>query len=170
MEQQRVATGEVWDRRHIAWLPVEADQRRELGPNIVEYSRRYATVQGNDGPRHGVDTADMAGENFAAHRQSWWQHDTVPNGRTREVIGQTMAKRLACQNASGATTSAGRRPPCSRPIRGSKSVQMRSPSFGSKSASLNDFSPEIRAPVECGTHLLRSYSDQQVLQAIPRLP
>jgi len=54
----------------------------------------------------------------------------VGNGRTREAIGQTIAKCVARQNATGDRTSAGRRPPCSRPVRGSKSVQIRSPSSG----------------------------------------
>jgi hypothetical protein len=55
----------------------------------------------------------------------------LPNGRTRDVIGQTSAKPLARQNSTGDKTSAGRRPLCSRPMRGSKSVQIRSPASGS---------------------------------------
>jgi hypothetical protein len=47
------------------------------------------------------------------------------------VIGQTIANPLARQKPTGETTSAGRRPLCSRPIRGSKSVQIRSPDAGS---------------------------------------
>src|SRR5271166_5946627 len=54
----------------------------------------------------------------------------VPNGRTREVTGQTIANSVTRQKSAGETTSAGRRPLCSRPKRGSKSVQTRSPASG----------------------------------------
>lgn len=54
----------------------------------------------------------------------------VPKGLTREVIGQTTANSVTWQNSPGETTRAGRRPLCSRPTRGSKSVQIRSPASG----------------------------------------
>src|SRR6202045_3170581 len=54
----------------------------------------------------------------------------VGNGRTRDVIGQTTAKPVFSVKAAGETTRAGRRPACSRPLVGSKSVQIRSPVSG----------------------------------------
>jgi hypothetical protein len=54
----------------------------------------------------------------------------LPNGLMRVVIGQTMANSAARQNSPGDTTRAGRRPLCSLPTRGSKSVHNRSPAFG----------------------------------------
>jgi hypothetical protein len=54
----------------------------------------------------------------------------VGKGRTRDVIGQTIARPVFSVNAAGETTRAGRRPACSRPLVGSKSVQMRSPVSG----------------------------------------
>ena len=54
----------------------------------------------------------------------------VPKGRTREVIGHTIANSVARLNSPGETTNAGRRPLCSRPTRGSKSVQTKSPASG----------------------------------------
>ncbi len=48
-------------------------------------------------------------------------------GLTFEVIGQTIAKRDASQNCNGEMTTAGHRPLCSRPTRGSKSIHTRSP-------------------------------------------
>lgn len=54
----------------------------------------------------------------------------VGNGLIRLVIGQTMTKPVFKTKAAGETTRAGRRPACSRPIVGSKSVQIRSPASG----------------------------------------
>src|SRR6266850_4825853 len=54
----------------------------------------------------------------------------VGNGRTRDVIGQTIASPVFSVNAAGETTRAGRRPACSRPLVGSESVQIRSPVSG----------------------------------------
>ncbi len=50
-----------------------------------------------------------------------------PKWRIVVVIGQTMAKAEAAKKAPGYRTRAGPRPLCSRPTRGSKSVQIRSP-------------------------------------------
>lgn len=55
----------------------------------------------------------------------------VPKGRTRDVIGHTTVKPVDRQKATGDTTSAGRQSPCSRPARGSMSVQIRSSASGS---------------------------------------
>src|SRR6266436_7182017 len=71
----------------------------------------------------------------------------VPNGRTREVIGQTIANSVTRQKSPGETTSAGRRPLCSRPMRGSKSVQIRSPASGAYGiGSLDDLAAFVRPP------------------------
>ncbi len=94
----------------------------------------------------------------------------VPNGLTRVVIGQTMVKRLACQNATGEMTSAGRLPPCSRPVLGSQSVQIRSPSSGSNASFVNDFAPDVGSPIEQFVHGARRHSDQQIGQPIVRAP
>ena len=51
-------------------------------------------------------------------------------GQTSAMYGPMMAKPDARKNSRGEMTRAGRRPPCSRPVRGSKSVQMRSPASG----------------------------------------
>jgi hypothetical protein len=69
-------------------------------------------------------------------------------GRIRLVIGQTMANRDASQNGAGDTTSAGRRPLCSLPVRGSRSVQMRSPASRGCAASVDNFATFVRPPVE----------------------
>src|SRR5437868_14413134 len=83
----------------------------------------------------------------------------VPNGRTREVIGQTMANSVTWLNSAGDTTSAGRRPPCSRPTRGSKSVQIRSPAAGAYAiGSLDDLASLVRAPIEGIAHCLRGHA------------
>src|SRR5437764_7796785 len=79
----------------------------------------------------------------------------VPNGRTREVIGQTIANSVTWQNSAGDTTSAGRRPLCSRPTRGSKSVQIKSPASGAYGiGSLDDFASRVEAPIERFAHRL----------------
>ena len=54
----------------------------------------------------------------------------VGKGRTREVIGQTTANPVLALNAAAEITRAGRRPACSVPLVGSKSVQIRSPADG----------------------------------------
>jgi len=54
----------------------------------------------------------------------------VRNGRTRDVIGQTTAKPVFSVKTFDESTSAGRRPACSLPLVGSKSVQIRSPASG----------------------------------------
>src|SRR5438045_6203687 len=54
----------------------------------------------------------------------------VGNGRTRDVIGHTTARPVFSVNVADETTRAGRRPACSRPLVGSKSVQIRSPDLG----------------------------------------
>src|ERR1700731_539676 len=56
----------------------------------------------------------------------------VGNGRTRDVIGQTIANPVFSMKAAGETTRAGRRPASSRPLAGSKSAQKRSPVSGKK--------------------------------------
>src|SRR6266481_3333493 len=94
----------------------------------------------------------------------------VPNGRTREVIGQTMANSVTRQKSPGETTSAGRRPLCSRPMRGSKSAQMRSPASGAYGiGSLDDLASLVRAPIESFAHRLRGHAFQQVGKDIARL-
>src|SRR6266566_2560972 len=94
----------------------------------------------------------------------------VPNGRTREVIGQTIANSVTWQNSAGDTTSAGRRPLCSRPTRGSKSVQIRSPASGAYGiGSLDDLAPLVRAPIESFAHRLRGHAFQQVGKDVARL-
>src|SRR5438046_5848434 len=91
----------------------------------------------------------------------------VPNGRTREVIGQTIANSVAWLNSAGDTTSAGRRPLCSRPTRGSKSVQIRSPASGAQGiASLDELAAFVRPPVESVAHRLRCHPLQQISQNI----
>src|SRR5438132_10217539 len=93
----------------------------------------------------------------------------VPKGRTREVIGQTIANSVTWQKSAGETTSAGRRPLCSRPTRGSKSVQMRSPASGAYGiGSLDDLASLVRAPIEGLAHRLRGHAFQQVGKDIAR--
>ncbi len=53
-----------------------------------------------------------------------------PKSRIVRVIGQTMANAEAEKKALGDSTKAGRRPLCSRPVRGSKSVQIKCPASG----------------------------------------
>src|SRR6266404_9351691 len=87
----------------------------------------------------------------------------VPRGRTREVIGQTIANSVTRQKSAGETTSAGRRPLCSRPMRGSKSAQMRSPASGAYGiALLDDLATLIRSPIERLPHRLRGHPLQQI--------
>src|SRR6516165_7447106 len=77
----------------------------------------------------------------------------VPKGRTEEVIGQTIANAVTRKNSAVGTPSAGGRPLCSRPTRGSKSVQIKSlgrgvyaiPSFGNLAAL-------VRSPIEGLAH------------------
>src|SRR5215470_14752310 len=93
----------------------------------------------------------------------------VPKGRTREVIGQTIANSVTRQKSAGETTSAGRRPLCSRPIRGSKSAQMRSPASGAYGiASLDDLATLIWPPIESLPHCLRGHPLQQIGEDIAR--
>src|SRR5260370_13007555 len=81
----------------------------------------------------------------------------VPKGRTREVIGQTIANSVTRQKSAGETTRAGRRPLCSRPTRGSKSTQTRSPASGAYGiALLDDLATFIRPPIQDLPHRLRS--------------
>src|SRR6266568_6511814 len=87
----------------------------------------------------------------------------VPKGRTREVIGQTIANSVTRQKSAGETTSAGRRPLCSRPTRGSKSAQIRSPASGAYGiALLDDLATFIRSPIARLTHRLRGHPLQQI--------
>src|SRR5215469_5661967 len=77
----------------------------------------------------------------------------VPKGRTREVIGQTIADSVTRQKSAGETTSAGRRPLCSRPTRGAKSAQIRSPAAGAYGiASLDNFATFVRTPIKGFAH------------------
>src|SRR5207249_3479797 len=87
----------------------------------------------------------------------------VPKGRTREVIGQTIANSVTRQKSAGETTSAGRRPLCSQPTRGSKSAQIRSPASGAYGiALLDDLATLIRSPIERLPHCLRGHPLQQI--------
>src|SRR5438552_6808576 len=87
----------------------------------------------------------------------------VPKGRTREVIGQTIANSVTRQKSAGETTGAWRRPLCSRPTRGSKSAQIRSPASGAYGiALLDDLATFIRSPIERLPHCLRGHSFQQI--------
>src|SRR5262249_34454394 len=87
----------------------------------------------------------------------------VPKGRTEEVIGQTIANSVTRENSAGETTSAGRRPLCSRPTRGSKSVQIRSPASGAYAImSFDDLATLIRSPIEGLAHCLGGHPLQQV--------
>src|SRR5438876_1777104 len=93
----------------------------------------------------------------------------VPKGRTREVIGQTIANSVTRQKSAGETTSAGRRPLCSRPMRGSKSAQIRSPASGAYGiALLDDLATFIRSPIERLAHCLRGHPLQQIGEDIAR--
>src|SRR5271169_5469872 len=93
----------------------------------------------------------------------------VPKGRTREIIGQTIANSVTWQNSAGDTTSAGRRPLCSRPTRGSKSAQTRSPASGTyRMALLDDLAALIRSPIERLAHRLRGHPLQQIGEDIAR--
>src|SRR5271170_837265 len=86
----------------------------------------------------------------------------VPKGRTREIIGQTIANSVTWQNSAGDTTNAGR-PLCSRPTRGSKSDQIRSPASGIYGiALLDDLAAFVQSPVERLAHRLRRHPLQQV--------
>ncbi len=67
----------------------------------------------------------------------------VPSGLTGDVTGQPIANRLARQTATGDTTTAGRVPPGSRPLRGSTPVQISSPSSGPNGSIVNDFPADI---------------------------
>src|SRR5438270_9916078 len=92
----------------------------------------------------------------------------VPKGRMREVIGQTIANSVTRQKSPGETTTAGRRPLCSRPMRGSKSVQMRSPASGAYGISLlDDLATFIRPPIERLAHRPRGHPLQQIGEDIP---
>src|SRR6266851_959299 len=87
----------------------------------------------------------------------------VPNGRMREVIGQTITNSVTWEKSAGETTSAGRRPLCSRPTRGSKSVQIRSPASGAYGiGSLDDLASLVRTPIEGLAHSLRGHAFQQL--------
>src|ERR1700730_16278388 len=87
----------------------------------------------------------------------------VPKGRTRKVIGQTIANSVTWQKSAGETTSAGRRPLCSRPTRGSKSAQIRSPASGTYGIALfYDLAAFIRSPIESLPHCLRVHPLQQI--------
>src|SRR5271163_2177749 len=91
----------------------------------------------------------------------------VPKGRTCEVIGQTIANSVTRQKSAGETTSAGRRPLCSRPTWGSKSVQIRSPASGAYGiALLDDLATLIRSPIERLPHCVRGHPFQQIGQDI----
>src|SRR5436190_9138765 len=93
----------------------------------------------------------------------------VPKGRTREVIGQTIANSVTRQKSPGERTSAGRRPLCSRPTRGSKSAQMRSPASGAYGiALLDDLATLIRSPIESLPHCLWGHPLQQIGENITR--
>src|SRR5713101_5032883 len=96
-----------------------ADELRDL--------RRHGNAGIVDGRGHRVDAADMAGQDLAGDRRPGGRTTLVGNGRTRDVIGQTMAKPVFSVNAAEETTRAGRRPACSLPLVGSKSVQIKSP-------------------------------------------
>src|SRR5467141_3925749 len=87
----------------------------------------------------------------------------VPKGRMREVIGQTIANSVTRQKSAGETTSAGRLPLCSRPTRGSKSAQIRSPASGTYGIALfDDLATFIRSPIERFSHCLRGHPLQQI--------
>src|SRR6267378_150503 len=93
----------------------------------------------------------------------------VTKGRMREVIGQTIANSVTRQKSLGETTSAGRRPLCSRPTRGSKSVQIRSPASGAYGiGSLDDLASLVGAPIEGFAHRLRRHAFQQIGEDIAR--
>src|SRR6266404_352180 len=87
----------------------------------------------------------------------------VPKGRTRAVIGQTIANSVTRQKSAGETTSAGRLPLRSGPTRGSKSARIRSPASGAYAiALLNHLATFIRSPIERLPHLLRGHPLQQI--------
>src|ERR1700739_4070357 len=93
----------------------------------------------------------------------------VPKGRTREVIGQMIANSVTRQKSAGETTNAGRRPLCSRPTRGSKSAQIRSPASGAYAiTSFDDLATLVRSPIEGLAHCLWSHPLQQVGEDIAR--
>src|SRR6266404_7860495 len=93
----------------------------------------------------------------------------VPKGRTCEVIGQTIANSVTRQKSAGETTSVGRRPLCSRPTRGSKSAQIRSPASGAYGIALfDDLATFIRSPIERFSHCLRGHPLQQIGEDIAR--
>src|SRR5216683_4635850 len=71
----------------------------------------------------------------------------VGNGRTRDVIGQTMAKPVFSVNAAEETTRAGRRLACSLPLVGSKSVQIKSPWPGTLAGTVTPRRPHGQHPV-----------------------
>src|SRR5205085_9307551 len=68
----------------------------------------------------------------------------------------------------GDSTSAGRRPACSRPAWGVNDSQIRSPASGASAASPR-FAPDGRAPVRFAMNVLRRDPRQQFVERVPRL-
>src|ERR1700683_1925399 len=89
-----------------------------------------------------------------------------PNGRILLVIGQTISKRAPSYRSWGEITSAGRRPPCSRPVRGSKSVQTMSPARGAKSSFIDPLAADIVAPIERVAHRLGRHVFQHLRPSV----
>src|ERR1700686_4722388 len=85
----------------------------------------------------------------------------VGNGRIWDVIGHTTTKPVLRLKAVGEITSAGLRPACSRPLVGSKSVQIRSPVPGTYGGGVNLRSAR-------GQHPAPSHRRRHRLHAIPR--
>ncbi len=90
------------------------------------------------------------------------------NGRVLEVIGHTMINRETRHNGDGEMTSAGRLPLCSRPRRGSTSIQTRSPASSGAAGSLNHFAALIGAPIESVAQRIMVQVRHQILDAIAR--
>ena len=105
-------------------------QHAELRPDFGKRRRRNPRSGEPHWAGEGVEAADVRGENFTLHGEAGRQNDAGAESADLLVIGQTTTNDEARKKSLAERTSAGRRPLCSRPVRGSKSVQMRSPASG----------------------------------------
>ena len=108
--------------------PMAIDLREIIGAvRISNDLERVGDLAKNIGKRILPLAADVHPENLMLGVERMGE---LVLGRMREVTGQTTAKPVFSVKTAGETTSAGRRPACSLPLVGSKSVQIRSPVSG----------------------------------------